>query len=356
MDQWNPAEGPDRRVRRLMEKENKKAREDARRDYNDTIRSLAKFIRKRDPRYKAHLAKQAESQNQPSGSSTPNYTQRKNEQDTAAKTKYIEQEWQKLDTRAGHDDLEWAAAEGEDPEEWECVACGKTFRSEAAWDSHERSRKHMKEVERLRREMEDENFELGLDEEPQSQTMTPQTSPSPSPVPNEIPDEPSPPRSPRPADYAQAGDEHIDDPVLGSHMKSKKTHKKKAVKQPVDQSGERLSKTEKMQRDIVEPVLPDSDKDPLSGGRYDNGSAEATQVPGERPPEQLSKREIRRAKQAKKMESQASETTFCCNVCKAEFPSKTKLFAHIKEEDHTLADDYASNSSANRGKKKKSKR
>jgi hypothetical protein len=40
------------------------------------------------------------------------------------------------------DDLEWAAAEGgDDPEEWECVACGKIFRSEAAWDSHERSKK-----------------------------------------------------------------------------------------------------------------------------------------------------------------------------------------------------------------------
>jgi len=52
-----------------------------------------------------------------------------------------------------HNDLNWAAAEGDDLEEWECVACRKTFRSEAAWDSHERSKKHMKEVEILKREM-----------------------------------------------------------------------------------------------------------------------------------------------------------------------------------------------------------
>lgn len=38
MDQWNLTEAPDRRVRRLMEKDNKKAREDARREYNDTVR------------------------------------------------------------------------------------------------------------------------------------------------------------------------------------------------------------------------------------------------------------------------------------------------------------------------------
>ena len=46
------------------------------------------------------------------------------------------------------DDNEWAGAEM-DGEEWECIACNKTFRSEAAWNSHERSRKHLKEVERF---------------------------------------------------------------------------------------------------------------------------------------------------------------------------------------------------------------
>ena len=79
---------------------------------------------------------------------------------------YVEQDWQKVEGRRADDDLEWAAAEGgEDPEEWECVACGKSFRSEAAWDSHERSKKHMKEVERLKREMEEDNEKLGLADE-----------------------------------------------------------------------------------------------------------------------------------------------------------------------------------------------
>ncbi|KAJ7818203.1 hypothetical protein B0H14DRAFT_3740617, partial [Mycena olivaceomarginata] len=41
-------------------------------------------------------------------------------------------EWQKFDALRPHDDLEWAAAEGEDLEEWECVICGKSFWSEAA--------------------------------------------------------------------------------------------------------------------------------------------------------------------------------------------------------------------------------
>jgi DnaJ homolog subfamily A member 5 len=58
--------------------------------------------------------------------------------------------------------LEWVtAAEGEKgSEQWECVACAKTFKSEAAWDSHERSRKHAKQVESLKREMQDDEEEF----------------------------------------------------------------------------------------------------------------------------------------------------------------------------------------------------
>ena len=77
---------------------------------------------------------------------------------------FIEQEWQKTAARDSAIDLEWAAAEGEDEQEWECVACGKSFRSEAAWDNHERSRKHIKAVEALKREMEQDNEELKLEE------------------------------------------------------------------------------------------------------------------------------------------------------------------------------------------------
>ena len=70
-----------------------------------------------------------------------------------------------------HNDLDWAAAEGDDLEEWECVACRKTFRSEAAWDSHERSKKHMKEVERLKREMQADDQDLDLKDENEDEAI-----------------------------------------------------------------------------------------------------------------------------------------------------------------------------------------
>jgi DnaJ family protein A protein 5 len=58
---------------------------------------------------------------------------------------YVEQAWQRV-AEAGHQiDSDDAELEGE---EWECVACDKSFRSEAAWNSHERSKKHLKAVEK----------------------------------------------------------------------------------------------------------------------------------------------------------------------------------------------------------------
>lgn len=162
---------------RLMEKDNKKLRDDARKEYNETVRvsrlvfplhffpsllriqsiqSLVKFIRKRDPRYKKHLESQSTSNNIPSSSNAKPTVK-------IPIPDYVEQDWQKVETRGLHADLDWAAAEGEDLEEWECVACRKTFHSEPAWNSHERSKKHMKEVERLRREMEAEDQRLDLE-------------------------------------------------------------------------------------------------------------------------------------------------------------------------------------------------
>jgi DnaJ family protein A protein 5 len=132
---------------------------------------LAKFIRKRDPRYKAHLARQAQAATQKpqtsrvhnSGSTTPA---------RRPLAEYVEQEWQKVDSRFP-DDLEWANAANPESEEWECVACGKVFKSEAAWDSHERSKKHLKEIERLRKEMHEDNEELGLGSQESGQERMP---------------------------------------------------------------------------------------------------------------------------------------------------------------------------------------
>lgn len=128
--------------------------------------SLVIFIRKRDPRYKAYL----KAQSQPPVMSSQLRNLPAQEADVEPTAVYVEQEWQKTIV-SGIDDLEWALAEGNgDPEVFECVSCGKSFKSEAAWNSHERSKKHMKNVDVIRRQMAEEAIQLGLPVNPSDES------------------------------------------------------------------------------------------------------------------------------------------------------------------------------------------
>jgi DnaJ family protein A protein 5 len=52
-DKYNPSEAPNRDVRRVIEKENKKLRDDERKKYNSQVKALANNIYNRDPRIRA---------------------------------------------------------------------------------------------------------------------------------------------------------------------------------------------------------------------------------------------------------------------------------------------------------------
>lgn len=58
-DEYNLAEAQNRKVRRLMDEENKKLRRSEAKECNDTVRQLIQFVRKRDKRYVKHQAEQA---------------------------------------------------------------------------------------------------------------------------------------------------------------------------------------------------------------------------------------------------------------------------------------------------------
>ncbi|KAF8905002.1 DnaJ domain-containing protein [Gymnopilus junonius] len=320
MEQWNITEAPDRRIRRLMERDNKKLRDEARRDYNDTIRSLVRFIRKRDPRYKRHIDSQSEIK-PPVQIQHPSSVVK----GTTAEA-YIEQEWQKVEVK-GHDaDLDWAAAEGEDEEEWECVACGKTFHSEAAWDSHERSKKHMKEVERLKLEMQDEDEELHLENDAVgSDSDRPETTP------------PFTSRSPVPTDSTELQElpdikKQTFDAFLGEEETSARRRKgRRRDNRDVPPHDDFAGESSVTPTEVASHLITSEDVPP-------------------------SKREKRRQKQQTKLQDSNDHPSATCNVCGNTFPSRTKLFAHITETGHALAVPNGDDVKVNRSKKEKEKR
>ena len=64
LDKYDTREAENRRISRLMEKENKKERDAAKKERNDAVRELIKFIRKRDKRVQMYSKKLAEKREQ----------------------------------------------------------------------------------------------------------------------------------------------------------------------------------------------------------------------------------------------------------------------------------------------------
>lgn len=183
-DKYRLSDAPDRRVRRIMEKENKKQRESAKRDFNDTVRSLAAFVRKRDPRYKSYLKRQKQQQAQRQQVAELNLKNQRLLKQKMAEN-YLAAEWTQVSDELVENLVEEALWENNDPrvhagspngdgaedqaaspadpgfeEEPFCAACNKCFKSLAQLDNHERSKKHKKMVRELRIKLRKQNKEL----------------------------------------------------------------------------------------------------------------------------------------------------------------------------------------------------
>ena len=219
---------------------------------------------------------------------------------------YVEQEWQKVDLKGLHADLEWATAEGEDDEQWECVACGKVFRSEAAWDSHERSKKHMKEVERLRREMEEDEdlakATADLEESVPLEDISRIDSPSKfksSYVAND-PQPASPPLPSTPPLSSPTGDEHE---FSASETTIKANANVKILAEPLSRTEKKALKLGRLAtvNDIIDNSIAVGTEGEEESGAGNNAPAHVSE---------LSKRDKRRARQAKKATTEPGVRTY----------------------------------------------
>lgn len=185
-DEYRYSSAPDRKTRRLMEKENKKLRDFAKKEYNEAIRNFVKFIRKRDPRVKKGIEEFENNRKMKNQENLQKQIKQTNLQNKVSNIENFEvQDWQKLDLDELNDleemlKKEYALSSSssdtsdsefddfkdqEDEDFFECVICNKFFKSEQQYNSHEQSNKHKKLVKRLKWEMRKEGLELGIDEE-----------------------------------------------------------------------------------------------------------------------------------------------------------------------------------------------
>lgn len=163
VDQYDVMAGPNRKSRRVMEEENKKLRKKARREYNETVRGLGEFVKKRDKRVIDMVVKKNAEM------------ERKKEEEKERKKKlesekmerlraYEEPEWarvneEELDGMEGFEEEEDKGKKENGGKELYCVVCGKKFKSEKQWKNHEQSKKHKEKVAELRDSFQDDERE-----------------------------------------------------------------------------------------------------------------------------------------------------------------------------------------------------
>jgi DnaJ family protein A protein 5 len=337
MDRYRLSDAPDRRTRRAMEKENQKFRDDGRREFNDAVRQLVAFVRKRDPRYKVDTKSADEKAK----------AQRDARKAQAAKARAaqmakLEQEAQELPS--------WATARPADEEEeeteeesveeiYECVACNKNFKSDRQWQAHEKSKKHKKAMQALQWKMKKENAHLNLDDDAlSSDFMTPvEGADSAASDTNGLDDSVGDITS-------KAGELEVEDDVTDEDEDEdstisvpRATDTAKAEEKGDDEDDESEDEDDEYaSRSDIEARLNGLTSTDASVADTETTATEATildELQDDTPQlPKLGKAAQKRAKKAaKQAEPTDSDAANKCLGCDAAFPSKTRLMKHLQD-------------------------
>ncbi|GAM87491.1 hypothetical protein ANO11243_055160 [Dothideomycetidae sp. 11243] len=328
-DRYRLSEAPDRRYRRAMEKENQKLREEGIREFNDAVRSFVAFVRKRDPRYIPTQQSETERQKVLRDAAAAQAARARKENEE--RLKGAVPEWAQIVQK---DELEGEIEESESEEEhFECVACRKTFKSEKQWEAHEKSKKHQKSVQALKKKMRKENINLDLDEEDASTTGV------------------STPAAQREAEEASdtdaATEDDLEERVNGVHLdevesKHGDIHAGNDVHENNETSTPNTTNSPQAEGEDDENE-DDNEDDEEDQHSVKSDSSLAQAKPESDTEDQLStlqqpKMGKAAQKRAKKAAAAAAahqgDNNFSCAQCGSAFPSKTRLFQHIKDFGH----------------------
>jgi len=157
-DKWRLSEAPSRKIRRLMEQENKKMRSKGRREYLDAIRELVSFVRKKDPRWaKYREDKMKARQKRELEKKLEKEAEAKKRKEARARGKIEEQQRMNEvleERRKRYGDVD--PVEDDDTQTeikiFECFLCKKSFKSQNQWKNHEKSKKHKQKVSKAKKQ------------------------------------------------------------------------------------------------------------------------------------------------------------------------------------------------------------
>lgn len=156
LNKYDISQAENHKILRLMEQENKKVRDKAKKERNEVIRLLTAFVRKRDKRvqaYAEYLKNKAEQHKKRAEENRQKMIaqHRKNIES------YKESEWSKFSNLENElKDIESTfndQSDETDDDDLFCVACNKYFKTEKGFENHEKSKKHKDNVVFLKKNM-----------------------------------------------------------------------------------------------------------------------------------------------------------------------------------------------------------
>jgi DnaJ family protein A protein 5 len=245
---------------------------------------------------------------------------------------FVLPDWARSEEQGVDEDEESSESE---IESFECVACNKQFKSQKQFEAHERSKKHLKAVKQLCRDMRMENVELDL--EP---TVSATISPDPDSTPLDAPSDednddhladspttiqPEPLRETIDSDSKDQLSEE-DSPVSDDQDKKPSSQDSQPRRDSLDSVDEDYASRESVETRLRSDLDSSLSNDPITPLTEQLSSAD---LGDESPVPQVGKAKQRRAKKAARTSEQS--TGISCTNCQATFTSKTKLFAHLKD-------------------------
>lgn len=349
----------DRRILKVVEKENKKVQQKARRERNDEIRGLVSFVRKRDKRVQAHrkvleeraaanrkrqaeldlaqvLKRKEEVQEQmknQSGFLNDGYEEQLRQLERAMQSDGDDEEDEDNDEEEARDSIladklqdihiDMDAMNGDqlDCDEFFCVACNKTFKNQSSFRNHESSKKHKENVELIKLEMLREEGELLTDGNSASEEVD---------------------------DLSEKDEEEEEVVELKTTTIGKKKKKQKGKQPngiPVNSRLDSDAEDEESNEFLLQKAEDNSDDDwnAPSSSKTKKSKGKAT-VSGNNKKEKKSvKQEPSEEKQrVEKQDDTDDEKSYAevvdvdhkCVTCSEQFSSKNKLFMHLKKTNH----------------------
>uniref|UniRef100_A0A8I3WNW9 DnaJ homolog subfamily C member 21 n=1 Tax=Callithrix jacchus TaxID=9483 RepID=A0A8I3WNW9_CALJA len=362
-EEYDTRQASNRWEKRAMEKENKKIRDKARKEKNELVRQLVAFIRKRDKRVQAHR-KLVEEQNAEKARKAEEMRRQQKLKQAKLAEQYREQSWmtmanlekelQEMEARYekefgdGSDENEMEEHElkdrrdGKDSDEAEdtelyddlyCPACDKSFKTEKAMKNHEKSKKHREMVALLKQQLEEEeeNFSRPqIDENPLDDNSE-----------EEMEDAPkqrlSKKQKKKKQKPAQNYDVNFNVNGTGEGVKvdpEDTNLNQDSAKELEDSPQENVSVTE-----IIKPC--------------DDPKSQAKSVPK---PKGKKTKDTKKPVKVPAEPQTMSDVLINCTTCHSEFPSRNKLFDHLKATGHARAPSSSSLNSATSSRSKKEKR